>query len=53
MTCFFQNALGIFLRRVSNVEQTSRISWEELEETFGDLLVACVGDETEYSACFI
>jgi len=47
------NTLGIFLRHVSNVEQTSRISWEELEETFGDRLVACVGEETEYASCVV
>lgn len=47
------NAFGVFLRRVSYVEQNSRISWPELEDTFGDLLVASLGDETEYSTCFL
>ncbi|CAB9521142.1 TFIID subunit 6 [Seminavis robusta] len=47
------NALGIFLRRVDMVEQSSRVSWDELEETFGDLLVPSASSGNEYTTCFI
>jgi transcription initiation factor TFIID subunit 6 len=47
------NALGIFLRRVSHEEQSSRISWQELEDTFGDLLVPLLGEETDYTTCIV
>jgi len=41
------------MRRVSSVEQMSRVSWEELEGTFGDRLVAFMGEETEYASCVV
>lgn len=47
------NALGIFLRRVRHAEQTLRIPLDELEDTFGDVIVALQDDETDYSCCFI
>jgi hypothetical protein len=48
-----QNALAAFLRRVNTMEQSSRVEWEELEATFGDLLVPWVGGENEYAGCFV
>lgn len=47
------NALGIFLRRVRHSEQTLRIPLEELEDTFGDVLMSLQDDQTDYSCCFI
>lgn len=48
LSYFLKNALGVFLRRVRHEEQSSRASWSELEETFGDLMVGQLGDENEY-----
>jgi hypothetical protein len=55
-------AMGLFLQRVSDSEKAERMDWQDLEETFGDSLVAiqgggglgeAAGAPSEYAMCFV
>ena len=48
-----QDALAVFLQRVSPAEQAARINYEELEDAFGDKLVMLQNEPNEYAMCVI
>jgi hypothetical protein len=48
------DALSIYLQSgVSTEEMMERFDWEDMEETLGDRYVPFMGEETDYSVCFV
>ena len=56
-------AMGLFLQRVSDSVKAEGVDWQDLEETFGDGLVAiqggggdveeATGAPSDYAMCFV
>lgn len=53
-SCTTQDALALFLQRVSPEEQAARMNYVELEDAFGDKLVMLEsGPGDEYATCIV